>query len=130
MKMSRRTVKVLATLLVVLMCALTLSTVVFAGGTDYMDPKSITPNDETGVAGQAQTIAGSILSVAQVIGVSVAVIMLIVLAIKYISAAPNDKAEIKKHAVVYIVGAVVLFGASGLLQILKNWAEMFQTTNA
>ena len=50
-----------------------------------------------------------------------AVVMLIVLAIKYISAAPNDKAEIKKHAVVYIVGAIVLFAASALLGILKNF---------
>ena len=48
--------------------------------------------------------------------------MLIVLAIKYISAAPSDKAEIKKHAVVYVVGAIVLFAASGILQIIKNFA--------
>ena len=48
--------------------------------------------------------------------------MLIVLAIKYISAAPGDKAEIKKHAVIYIVGAVVLFAASGIIQIIKTFA--------
>ena len=48
--------------------------------------------------------------------------MLIVLAIKYISAAPNDKAEIKKHAVVYVVGAVILFGATVILEIIKNFA--------
>ena len=54
--------------------------------------------------------------------------MLIVLAIKYISAAPNDKAEIKKHAVVYIVGAIVLFAASALLGIVKNFATGISST--
>ena len=48
--------------------------------------------------------------------------MLIVLAIKYISAAPGDKAEIKKHAVVYVVGAIILFAATGILGIVKNFA--------
>ena len=52
-----------------------------------------------------------------------AIIMLIVLAIKYISAAPGDKADIKKHAVVYVVGAIVLFAASGILGIIKNFAS-------
>ena len=51
--------------------------------------------------------------------------MLIVLAIKYISAAPGDKAEIKKHAVVYVVGALVLFGASGIIEVIKQLAAKF-----
>ena len=49
--------------------------------------------------------------------------MLIVLAIKYISAAPSDKADIKKSATAYIIGAVVLFAASGVIQIIKNFAN-------
>ena len=80
--------------------------------------------DTTGTARAAQRILQAILTIAQVIGVGVAVIMLIVLAIKYISAAPSDKAEIKKHMVVYIVGAVVLFAASGILEIIKRFAIM------
>ena len=31
--------------------------------------------------------------------------------------------QMKKHAVVYIVGAVVLFAATGILQIIKNFAD-------
>lgn len=87
------------------------------------DPAAIKATDKSGVAKTAQNIAGEILAVVQVIGAAVAVIMLIILAIKYISAAPNDKAEIKKHAVVYIVGAVVLFAASGILGIIRGFAE-------
>lgn len=78
--------------------------------------------DTTGAASSVQKIIGSILTVVQVVGSGVAVIMLIVLAIKYISAAPSDKAEIKKHAVVYVVGAVVLFAASGIIGIVRKFA--------
>ena len=49
--------------------------------------------------------------------------MLIVLAIKYMSSAPNEKAEIKKHAAVYIVGAVMAFAAVGVVQIIKTFSE-------
>ncbi len=88
---------------------------------------SVTANasDNTGTARAAQKVLQSVLTIAQVIGVGVAVIMLIVLAIKYISAAPNDKAEIKKHMVVYVVGAVVLFAASGILEVIKKFAKIF-----
>ena len=79
--------------------------------------------DTSGAASSINRIVGSILTIVQVVGCGVAVIMLIVLAIKYISAAPGDKADIKKHAVVYVVGAVVLFAASGILQIVKNFSN-------
>ena len=78
--------------------------------------------DTTGAASSLNRIIGSAITIVQVVGVGVAIIMLIVLAIKYISAAPGDKADIKKHAVVYVVGAVVLFAASGILGIVKKFA--------
>lgn len=60
------------------------------------------------------------LNIASSIGIAVAVILLIVVAIKYMSAAPSDKAEIKKHMVVYVVGAVLLLCAAGVLQLIKS----------
>ena len=116
--MSKKTmVRIMSIALMVAMIAMCLSNVVFAGSAEI---PSGDPNGPT--AKTFGTILNTILGIVQVIGVAIAVIMLIVLAIKYISAAPGDKAEIKKHAVVYIVGAVVLFAASGLLQIIKSFA--------
>ena len=79
--------------------------------------------DNSGASTSFQNIIGAIITIVQIIGTGVAIIMLIVLAIKYISAAPGDKAEIKKHAVVYVVGAIVLFAATGILGIVKNFAS-------
>lgn len=119
--MSKKMVKIMSVVLMALMI-ISVATSVFAG--DLLDPSTIQPKSDTSATGKIQTILGNVLGIAQVIGIGVAVIMLIVLAIKYISAAPGDKAEIKKHAVVYIVGAVVLFAASGILGIIKEFAGM------
>ena len=56
-------------------------------------------------------------------GVATAVILLIILAIKYMQAAPGEKADIKKSAIVYVIGAVLLFAATGVLQLVKGLAD-------
>lgn len=116
MKISKRMAQVITAITVILGILLA-SSMVFASNYPTIAPVT------TGADSSVNKIGGMVLTIAQIVGVAVAIIMLIVLAIKYISAAPNDKAEIKKHAVVYIVGAIVLFAASGLLGIIKNFAS-------
>lgn len=114
---NKRIIKIFSVALMVAMVAMCISNVAFAA-----DVPVPTGNPGSGTAKTMQGILNTILGITQVIGVAVAVIMLIVLAIKYISAAPGDKAEIKKHAVIYVVGAVILFGASGIIEIIKKFA--------
>ena len=66
---------------------------------------------------------GTAITIMRVVGVGIAIIILMVIACKYMISAPGDRADIKKHAVPYVVGAVVLFGASGILTILLNFSE-------
>ena len=114
----KKTMKIVAILLVVLMV---LTSTTFAE--IEWDLDSVSSNTDTDAANAVNDMAAEILGIVQVVAMAVAVIMLIVLAIKYISAAPSDKAEIKKHAVVYVVGAVVLFAASGILEIIQQFAK-------
>jgi len=132
--MKRITIKGIAIVLLMIMLYFSISENMVGLATESGDTieygsvssNSITENakDNTGVAKSVKEIIQSILTITQVIGVGVAVIMLVVLAIKYISAAPSDKAEIKKHMVVYVVGAILLFAASGILEIIKRFAGM------
>jgi len=69
---------------------------------------------------QTNTIGGNAIAIMQVIGVSIALIMLIGIAIKYMTSSPNDRAELKKHMVPYIFGAFFIFGAVTIISILKN----------
>lgn len=120
MKISKRTAQIITVLTVAL-------GILFATSMVFADSYSIPSTVSTGADSAIGNIGGMVLTIAQIVGTAVAVIMLIVLAIKYISAAPNDKADIKKHAVVYIVGAIVLFAASALLGIVKNFASGIST---
>jgi len=118
---SNKVIKIATVVLMVLIVVAMLSPIVFGGGD--MDPRQFVGRGNTGGADVAAgNVIGAIIRIVQVVGVGVAVIMLIVLAIKYIAAAPSDKAEIKKHAVVYVVGAVVLFAAAGILEIIRQFA--------
>lgn len=72
------------------------------------------------IGNNVQSGANAIIGIVQVVGMAAAVIMLIVLAIKYVSAAPGEKADIKKSAVIYIIGAVLLLCATGVLQLIKT----------
>lgn len=122
MKISKNMARLITVLVIFMSIVMSLSMLyngVYAAGMDLKNISAVSTDADSAV----NKVVGMVLSIAQIIGVGVAVIMLIVLAIKYISAAPNDKAEIKKHAVVYIVGAIVLFAATGLLQIVKNFSS-------
>lgn len=114
-------IRLVSVLLMAFMVATTLSGTVFA--TDALDPTQFKgKGNVTEAQGSVSNIIGGIITIAQVVGTGVAVIMLIVLAIKYISAAPSEKAEIKKSVTIYVVGAIVLFSASALLGIVKSFA--------
>lgn len=67
--------------------------------------------------------AAQIISIARIVCVTIAIVMLLVIAMKYMISAPGDRADIKKHAVNYVIGAFVLFGVSGILTVLNNVAQ-------
>lgn len=117
--MTKKVIRIVAVILAVLMLV-AISGTAFAGEINLDAFKDA--QDTSGAASSVTRIIGSIINIVQIVGTGVAIIMLIVLAIKYISAAPGDKADIKKHAVVYIVGAIVLFAATGILQIIKSFS--------
>lgn len=128
--MTKKVMKIVAILLVAMMVVAVGTQVVFA--TQSNDGLNIAQfndrKDNSGASASSQNIIGALINIVQIIGTGVAIIMLIVLAIKYISAAPGDKADIKKHAVVYVVGAIVLFAATGILQIIKSFSKNIQGT--
>ena len=76
------------------------------------------PDGET--ADAARIIIGSVLAVVKASGVTTAVVILMVIGIKYIMASAGDRADIKKYAVKYVIGALILFSATGLISIAQR----------
>lgn len=68
-------------------------------------------------------VIATILSTIRIVGIAIAVIMLLTVACKYIIASAGDRADIKKYAINYVIGALILFGASGIITIVKNFVE-------
>ena len=121
--MNRKVIKVISILLMILMVVTMLSTSVFADSWDSFDTTMFDgKGDQSGAKDSATNIIGAIINIVQVIGMGVAIIMLIVMAIKYISAAPSEKAEIKKGVTIYVVGAIVLFAVTGILGLINQFA--------
>lgn len=86
-----------------------------------IDPTEITI--DTKGTDKIKTISGNVIGIVQVVGTAIAVVMLIVLGIKYVIAAPSEKAEIKKSAFIYVVAAVLLFGAVNILAMIQDWTK-------
>ncbi len=97
-------------------------------GTTYID--KLETQMQRDVAGNKDandatfSLLSSVATVVKVVAVGIAIIMLIVIAMKYMLAAPGEKAEIKKSAIVYIIGAVVLFAVSGILAIIQKFSTI------
>ncbi|MCR5185695.1 MAG: hypothetical protein K6D97_01070 [Clostridia bacterium] len=67
-----------------------------------------------------KSLLSSILGIVRIVGITVAVVMLAVIACKYMTLAPGDRANLKKYIPIYVKGALVLFGASGLVGIIRD----------
>lgn len=81
------------------------------------------PEQATSASEKVTTVVSVIITIIRIVGVTIAIVMLLAVAMKYMTAAAGEKAEIKKSAVQYVVGAVVLFGAVGILGIVNDFAK-------
>lgn len=70
------------------------------------------------------TLGSTILAVVQTVGISVAIITLVVIGIQYMVAAPEKKADIKGRMIPFVIGAVIMFAASALLSIVAKFAKI------
>lgn len=71
-----------------------------------------------------QTFMGAIRNVFHIVSMTVAIVMLLILGVKYMSSSVEEKAEIKKHAVTYVVGAILIFATNGIIAIIAAFASI------
>lgn len=123
-KMKRQTIKRIFTALFALSFLFNILSTSFASEPfDFQHYNNMNGNSDADKL--AQTAMGTAINTIQIIAIGIAVIMLSYMAIKYITAAPNEKAEFKKSASIYILGAILIFAAGNILGIIVNYT----TTN-
>lgn len=86
-----------------------------------VDPSTLTGtySETSGITTLGQQIIGIITT----IGIVVSVVVLIILGIKYMIGSAEEKAEYKKTMIPYLVGAVLVFGASAIAQVVYSIAK-------
>ena len=90
--------------------------------TDYLGVVKSEIQEPTG-SDKVTSIAQIVYSVFQIVAAAVLIIYAIILAIKYMNSAPGDRAAIKQHAIIFVVGAVLIFGATNIIGIIIDFTD-------
>lgn len=120
----RKIIKISLTLVLIMSFLLvmfqTVSNADYAGEMKTLIDKDY--SDSTGTDAKVNEITATVITVIRIVGIAVAIVMLLTVAMKYMTAAPGEKADIKKSAIQYVVGAIVLFGVVGILTIISKFS--------
>ena len=87
---------------------------------------ALTPSEITGENTEVNTekissVGNSLVKILQAVGITISVVILIVIGIKYMLGSPEEKSEYKKTMIPYVVGAALIFTASALAQIIYDF---------
>ena len=104
-KMNKKLIKILTILMIVLM-TVCCGTVAFAAEDFHVDP--ITPDNKTPF--------GIVITVVQYGCYVAAFIWIMIVGVKYMTSAPDGKAEMRKQALAALIGGMILFGAGTIVK--------------
>lgn len=113
--LNKKSIKIISIILIAVIVLFTIANATCMAVT-IPDPDENGATVVGGVAGTVKTILGII----KWAGAAIAVGMLMFIGIKYVTASPDGKAEIKKTAIIYVLGAVLIFSASAILGIIQD----------
>ena len=121
----KKSIKVISTLLLAIMLVASIAGTVLA-----VDPNTVL-NGLNG-NGNVQTndltkVGNNIVTIIQVVGIVIAVIVLFVFGIKYMMGSASEKAEYKKTMIPYIVGAVLIFAGTSLVRVIYSLSTSVST---
>ena len=124
--LNKKSMKVISIVILAIVLLMSIGSTVFAGnGTaETAETAGIASNfepDTTAIAGSsANSVIKTVLGALKWIGVAIAVGMLIFLGIKYVTSAPEGKANLKGQLGVYVLGFVFIVAATTVVGILET----------
>ena len=74
-------------------------------------------------------LGNSIIAVVRIVGIVIAVVILLVLGIKYMMGSAEEKAEYKKSMIPYIVGAVLIFASTTIVGVVYDMAMALEQSD-
>lgn len=123
----KKQVKVLSIALIVLTILLAISNVVLA--TDIPGKiDQIAQGNSSANTTKVVNFGATIVTIMQTVGIVVAVVVLLILGIKYMMGSAEEKAEYKKTMIPYLVGAILIFASTTIVNVVYNIANGFNAT--
>ena len=114
-----KNVRRIVNLLLVVMFVFSIFSTVHAA----IDPTTVITGPSSSGASSLYKAGNIILGIFQALGAGVAMVALLVLAIRYMYSSPDEKAEVKKKLIPYIMGGVMVFGATSLVKIVETFTN-------
>lgn len=118
--MSKKTIRIISTLLTMVLVFTALTSTVFATETkpgDFIGKGT----DVTG--GSLTTIGQNIITTIRNAAMIVSVVVLMILGVKYMAGSAEEKASYKKTMMPYVIGAILVFGAAFVSNLVFDFAE-------
>lgn len=124
MKINKKLLKIVIIMLLLFMVGIMISNKVSAWEMAPMLNKIESKAEVEGnTSNRVTNIMGGIINITSTVGAGIAIIMLVVIGISYITKSAEGKAEAKKDLTGYVIGAIILFGVSGILKILQMFID-------
>ncbi len=120
----KKQVKIISVLLIVLMALTMVSTSVFATVSIDQTIKDMAKGSGKQPA-EVVNLGKTIVTIMQTVGIVVAVVVLLVIGIKYMIGSAEEKAEYKKTMIPYVIGAILLFASTTIVGVVYNLANSF-----
>lgn len=118
--MKNKHLKTIFILLIIISTILLLNSKVFA-----IEPSEVLTDSLIQGADELEQLGGSILGIIMVVGVILAVIILIVIGIKYMTGSVEEKAGYKKTMLPYAIGCIILVGAPAIANVVYEVSDNF-----
>lgn len=114
--MNKKAMKILSVMLIMMMSVTMIGSTVFAfAPNEVVGSKNVTGQD------QIKSIGQDLVGILQTVGIVLSVVILIVLGIKYMMGSASEKAEYKKTMIPYLIGALLIFAASVLANVVYQF---------
>ncbi len=118
----KKSVKIISIALIVLTVLVAISNVVLAKDIPTQIDKISQGNAKADTT-KVVDLGATIVTIMQTVGIVVAVVVLLVLGIKYMMGSAEEKAEYKKTMIPYLVGAVLIFASTTIVNVVYNIAN-------
>ena len=111
----KKTVKIMSVLLLVTMLLASVGSVVFADtASSVLNQMNQAQNQSVNGTNEITTLGG------RIVGIVIAVIIILVIGIKYMIGSAEEKAEYKKTMIPYLVGAILIFAGATIVNVVYN----------